>query len=278
MRLVVIIGLLIFLFSCQEEAALELGARDKIPVIEGVWTDNPSDNFVSVAYSRDYYDTLDNERIPDALVQIEDLENGEIIEFRYVGELGQYLPLNQQAAEIGHEYRLRVALEGKEYSATGTTLEAPVLDSITYEFKEERFFADEGYYLTLYGKIPFTENNFYRLKLTRNDTLLNRRSDYFLFDDTFGSSILNNGFELTAFTFEKEDKVKLQMLRLNESSYDYLNQLVNLLFNDGGLFSPPPANPRTNLTVSQGVGEVMGYFMTAPVVTRTIMIQDEAEN
>ncbi|MDN3688474.1 DUF4249 domain-containing protein [Cyclobacterium jeungdonense] len=278
MRLIVILGFAFLFYSCQEEVALELENRDKIPVIEGVWTDNPSENFVSVAYSRDYYDTLDNELIPDALVQIEDLNNGGIVEFRYVGELGHYLPLNQQAAEIGHEYRLRVALEGNEYSATGTTLEAPVLDSITYEFKEERFFADEGYYLTLYGKIPFNENNFYRLKLTRNDTLLNRRSDYFLFDDTFGSSILNNGFELTGFTFEKEDKVKLQMLRLNEGAYDYLNQLVNLLFNDGGLFSPPPANPETNIRVSQGSGEVMGYFMTAPVVTRTIVIREEDAN
>lgn len=278
MRLVVVLGLVFFLYSCQEEVDLELGNRDKIPVIEGVWTDNSSENFVSVAYSRDYYDTIENELIPDALVQIEDLNSGDIVEFRYVGELGQYLPMNQQTAKIGHDYQLRVTLDGKEYSALGTTLEAPVLDSITYEFKEERFFADEGYYLTLYGKIPFNKNNFYRLKLTRNDTLLNRRSDYFLFDDTFGSSILNNGFELTGYTFEKEDRVKLQMLRLNEGAYDYLNQLVNLLFNDGGLFSPPPANPRSNIRVNRGSGEVMGYFMTAPVVTRTVLIQEEGGN
>lgn len=244
MRLVTIFGLLFFLCSCQEEVDLALGDRDKIPVIEAVWTDNPSENFVSISYSRDYYDTLDNEQIPDALVQIEDLNNGDRIEFRYASELAQYVPLNQQAAEIGHKYRLRVALGENEYSATGTTLEPPVLDSITYEFKEERFFAEEGYYLTVYGKIPFIENNFYRLKLTRNDTLLNRRSDYFLFDDTFGSSILNSGFELTGFSFEKDDKVKLQLLRLNESAYDYLNQLVSLLFNDGGLFSPRPPIPR----------------------------------
>jgi hypothetical protein len=274
MRLVAIAGLIIVFASCQEEVEMSLGAVERIPVIEAVWTDDPSENFVSVAYSRDYFDTLENERITDALVEIEDLNSGRMVEFRYVEELGHYLAVNQQAAEIGHEYQLRVLLDAGEFGATGTTLEPPILDSITYAFKEERFFADEGYYLTLYGDIPFPNNNFYRLILTRNDTLLNRRSDYFLFDDTFGSTILNNGFELTGFTFEKDDKVKLQMLRLNRSAYDYLNQMVSLLFNDGGLFSPPPANPISNIS---GTSAVMGYFMTAPVLTETILIQEDEE-
>ncbi|SEJ45542.1 protein of unknown function [Cyclobacterium xiamenense] len=274
MRLLVLAGLLVLFASCQEEVEMPLGALERIPVIEAVWTDDPSVNFVSVAYSRDYFDTRENERIPDALVEIEDLNSGRVVEFRYVEELEHYLAVNQQVAEIGHEYQLRVLLEADAYEATGITLEPPVLDSITYEFKEERFFADEGYYLTLYGDIPFPNNNFYRLILTRNDTILNRRSDYFLFDDTFGSTILNNGFELTGFTFEKDDKVRLQMLRLNRSAYDYLNQMVSLLFNDGGIFSPPPANPTSNI---RGTSAVMGYFMTAPVLTETVFIQEEAE-
>jgi len=48
--------------------------------------------------------------------------------------------------------------------------------------------------------------------------------------------------------------------------------LVNLLFNDGGLFSPPPENPRTNIRVLEGNGEVLGYFMVSPVLTETVVI------
>ncbi|NHE57987.1 DUF4249 family protein [Cyclobacterium plantarum] len=275
MRLVLKISFLMLLLACQEEVNLDLGNVEKTPLIEATWTDDASMNAVTVAYSRDYYDTLPNEVATHAEVSIEDLQTGEIVVFLFDEDLGQYLAENQEAATIGHEYQLHVSLDGKDYLSKGTTLEAPVLDSITYEFKEERFFASEGYYLTLYGKIPFNENNFYRLILSKNDTVLNRRSDYFLFDDTFGSSILNNGFELTAFSFDKEDEVRLQMLRLNEGAYDYLNQVVSLLFSDGGLFSPPPENPQSNISVMQGEGRVLGYFMTAPVLTRTVVIQEE---
>ncbi|SHN29667.1 protein of unknown function [Cyclobacterium lianum] len=275
MKPLVKLTLLIILMSCQEEVSLDLGNTEKIPVIEAVWTDDPVLNEVKVAYSRNYYDTLPNEIAANAEVYVEDLHSGETVPFIFNEDRGKYLPLNAKAAAIGHEYRLYVAMDGNEFISEGTTLEAPVLDSIIYAYEEERFFASEGYYLTLYGKIPFTENNFYRLILSKNDTLLNRRSDYFLFDDTFGSAILNNGFELTAFSFEAGDQVKLRMLRLNESAYSYLNQLVSLLFSDGGLFSPPPENPRSNISSLQGEERVLGYFMTAPVITRTISIPDE---
>lgn len=266
--------MVLLLQACQEEVFLDLENVGKTPVIEAIWTDDAALNGVVVAYSRDYYDTLPNEIAAHAEVDIEDMQTGEIVPFRFEENFGRYLPVNGKAATIGQEYQLNVSLDGKNYVSGGTTLEAPVLDSITYEFKEERFFASEGYYLTLYGKIPFEENNYYRLILTRNDTILNRRSDYFLFDDTFGSSILNNGFELTAFSFKKDDEVKLQMLRLNKPAYDYLNQVVSLLFSDGGLFSPPPENPQSNISLMQGEGRVLGYFMTAPVLTRKVVIQE----
>ncbi|WP_163382226.1 DUF4249 family protein [Cyclobacterium sp. SYSU L10401] len=275
MRLIKILSMVLLLQACQEEVFLDLENVGKTPVIEAIWTDDAALNGVVVAYSRDYYDTLPNEIAAHAEVDIEDMQTGEIVPFRFEEDLGRYLPVNGKAATIGQEYQLNVSLDGKDYVSGGTTLEAPVLDSITYEFKEERFFASEGYYLTLYGKIPFEENNYYRLILTRNDTILNRRSDYFLFDDTFGSSILNNGFELTAFSFKKDDEVKLQMLRLNKPAYDYLNQVVSLLFSDGGLFSPPPENPQSNISLMQGEGRVLGYFMTAPVLTRKVVIQEE---
>lgn len=262
-----------FLFwSCQEEVFLDLGNTEKIPVIEAIWTDNHSSNRVIVSYSRDYYDTLPNEIVSDAEVRIVNETTGENIELRFVESQGYYMAINGRTARIGHDYRLEVRMEDNLYISSGRTLAPPVLDSITYQYEEERIFRRAGYYLTLYGKIPFEDNNYYRLRLTRNDTLLNRRSDYFLFDDSFGTSILNNGFELNAFSFRKNDRVKLDLFRLNRDTFEYLNQMVNLLYNDGGLFSPPPENPRSNIQVAQGTGRVLGYFMTSPVLTKSVMI------
>lgn len=262
--------------ACQEEVRLPLDNTLKTPVIEATWTNNTSANQVKLSYSREYYDTLENEIISDATVRIYDETSGEQIDFRYLENNDQYLPINNKTAILGHNYKLEVMINDMVYTADGHMLEPPILDSITYNFENERPpFRSEGYYLTIYGKIPFEENNYYRLKVSKNDTLLNRRSDYLLFDDTFGTSILNNGFELNTYTFKAEDKVKLELYRMNEGPYDYLNQLIGLLFNDGGLFSPPPENPKSNIVVERGTGQVLGYFMTAPVVVKTVVIEED---
>jgi hypothetical protein len=65
----------------------------------------------------------------------------------------------------------------------------------------------------------------------------------------------------------------LELFRLKRDAYDYLNQLVNLLFSDGGLFSPPPQNPTTNIRVISGNPEVLGYFAVTPVLSRSLLIQ-----
>src|SRR5690606_13765480 len=139
-------------------------------------------------------------------------------------------------------------------------------------FEEERLLRDEGYYIKVFGKIPFDENNNYRIRVIENDTLKNQREDYLLFDDTFGTQFFEKGLEL-GYAFEENDKVRLELFRLNRDAFDYLNQLVNLLFNDGGLFSPPPQNPDTNIRVTQGSSEVLGYFAVTPVLSRTVVIQ-----
>ncbi|WP_373398065.1 hypothetical protein V8V91_26950 [Algoriphagus halophilus] len=40
------------------------------------------------------------------------------------------------------------------------------------------------------------------------------------------------------YPFEEGDRVRLELFRMNKDTYDYFTQLVGLLFNDGGLFSP----------------------------------------
>ena len=268
----IIIGL-ISLLSCQEEVQLDLGNVSKKPVIEAVWTNEVTENYVKISYTRDYFDTLANELVENASVSIIDNASGTLVDFMFEDELGYYTPLHGQTAIPGHSYTLKVIVDENEYTSEGLTQEPPILDSITYVFEEESFFSDEGYYLTVYGKIPFEEGNFYRLLLTKNDTLLNGRDDYFLFDDTFGTNVLDNGFKLNGFAFEENDKVKLQLIRLNENAYDYLNQFVSLLFNDGGLFSPPPENPESNIQAINGEDQVLGYFMTGSIISKTIKIE-----
>ena len=271
--LVLCIGLLFF--SCQEEVFLDLQTEASMPVIEAVFTDVGTMNFVKISKSRDFYEEGANELITNATVFIQNLNTGLVIPFRYAEQANRYFPLNNVGGRKGDRYRLTVRWEENEYQSEGMLLEPPRLDSIKYEFKDSRLFREEGYYITLYGDIPFKEQNNYRIRIVRNDTLLNNRNDYLLFDDTFGTSVLNNGFELTGFPFRVNDRVRLELFRLNRDAYDYLNQLVSLLFNDGGLFSPPPQNPTSNIRLVKGNIEALGYFKVSPVLIETLVIQSD---
>jgi hypothetical protein len=259
-------------FSCQEEVFLDLGEKDdRIPVVEAYWTDQGSYNEVKISLSKNYYDTLAQELVRDAEVFVEELSTGRNIAFTYISATQSYRPNPSERARIGERYQLQINWRGQVIQSEGLMLAPPTVDSVGISFEKERVFREEGYYLKVYGKIPFEDNNNYRIRVIENDTLKNQREDYLLFDDTFGLTVFEEGLEL-GYAFQKNDRVRLELYRLNKDAYDYISQLVNLLFSDGGLFSPPPQNPETNLKVVQGKTEVLGYFVVSPVLTRTVVI------
>ena len=274
MKRIWVLILPIIFFACQEEVYLPLGEKEQaVPIIEGIWTDNGIYNSVKITLSKDFYDSLDSEVITDAQVVITIPGTEKVIPFRYIGATKSYRPVNpSERAVVGEKYRLFVKWKDIVFRSEGVMLEPPVVDSVTWSFQEERLFREEGYYIKVYGKVPFKQDNNYRIRVIENDTLKNQRDDYLLFDDTFGLKFFEQGLEL-GYAFKENDRVRLELFRLNRDAFDYFNQLVNLLFSDGGLFSPPPQNPETNIQVIQGESEVLGYFMVSPVLARTVVIQ-----
>jgi hypothetical protein len=265
-----------FLFcSCQEEVFLPLDENESgTPTIEALWTDQGIYNEVKITLANTYYDSLDYRVVKDAVVVIREKSSGKTIPFQYIDGTKSYRTNPAERARPGETYELTVTWRGNVFQSSGLMLEAPIVDSVTWKFEEERFFREEGYYIKVYGKAPFLENNNYRIRVIENDTLKNQREDYLLFDDTFGLDFFQEGLEL-GYAFQEKDRVRLELYRLNRDAFDYLNQLVNLLFNDGGLFSPPPQNPVSNIKVTKGNSEVLGYFVVSPVLSRSVVIQEK---
>jgi len=265
-------------WSCQEEVTLSLSEKEElVPTIEAYWTDQPSFNQVKLTLSRDYYDSMDVPVIRDAKVSVTVASTGRVIPFVFLGGVNVYRPLDsQERARVGETYHLNIVWNENEYRSSGHMLAPPQVDSVTWNYEERRVFRDEGYYIKVYGKIPFEKDNYYRIRVIENDTLKNQRDDYLLFDDTFGLEFFEKGLEL-GYAFGENDKVRLELYRLNRNAFDYLNQMVNLLYNDGGLFSPPPQNPTTNIRVVNGSPEVLGYFVVSPVLTRTVSIKSKSD-
>ena len=274
MKKIFLIFISALFFSCQEEVFLPLGEKDQlVPTIEGIWTDNGIYNSVRITLSKNYYDSTDTQVITDAEVVITIPGTEKVIPFRYFGATKTYRPVNPlERAVIGENYQLFVKWKDVVFRSEGVMLEPPLIDSVRWNFQEKRLLREEGYYIKVYGRVPFKQDNNYRIRVIENDTLKNQRDDYLLFDDTFGLKFFEQGLEL-GYAFKENDRVRLELYRLNRDAYTYLNQLVNLLFSDGGLFSPPPQNPETNIKVVQGNSEVLGYFMVSPVLARTVVIQ-----
>ncbi|MBN3584672.1 DUF4249 family protein [Algoriphagus aestuarii] len=276
MRRFTVILIACFCWSCQEEVELPLATLDEvIPVIEATWTDVSFFNEVKITLAENYFDTTDVDIISDAEVSIKALNSGEIIRFAFNTNTQSFKSLKEaETAKVGEIYEVTVKWEDNVFTSTGEMLMPPTVDSLTYQYQEKRLFRDKGYYIKVYGKIPFEDNNYYRIKVIENDTLKNDRDDYLLFDDTFGLTFFEEGLELN-YSFDDGDKVRLELFRMNKSAYDYLAQLVGLLYNDGGLFSPPPQNPETNFEVVAGDSEVLGFFLVSPVLTETVFIKEE---
>ena len=278
MRRICILLVAITSFSCQEEVELPLGSVDSlVPVVEAIWSDRPFYNEVKLTLAQDYFDTTETKVIKDADVYILNSTTKEEIPFKFDPQSKSYRSIVQgKVAEIGESYQLYVGWNENQFISEGIMLAPPVVDSLTYQYEEERLFRDEGYYIKVYGKIPFEENNYYRIRVIENDTLKNDRDDYLLFDDSFGLAFFENGLELN-YDFEEGDEVRLELYRLNKGPYNYFTQLVNLLYNDGGLFSPPPQNPDTNIKVISGDSDVLGYFSVTPILTASVQIEKEEE-
>lgn len=268
-----IIIITILFSSCLEEVRPVLQTVPSQTVIEGIWTDNRSLNEVIISLSRDYYDSTGYKSVESAEVYIIDEDRQRRIDFQFVSSSLKYLPETNIVPREGRVYSLHVKLGSEHYVSSGTLLEAPEIDSLTYSYKEGNLIRDEGYYIKVHGKIPFEENNYYRVKVVRNDTLLNRRGDYLLFDDTFGKGAIEDGFDIDNIVFKKGDVARVSLYRLNKDAYDYLKSLQGFLFNDGGLFSPLPENPPSNIQLLEGENAALGYFMVGPVVTETITIE-----
>lgn len=268
--ILVILGL----FSCQEEVDLPLATIDtRIAIIEGVWTNDPYYNEVKVSLTKDYLDTTENVVIKNANVFIKTSDGSTIFPFVYNVESESYRTKRTNAVgKIGESYELHVQWDEYEFRSKGILLALPIVDSLTYKYEEQRLFRDEGYYIKVFGSIPFEEDNYYRIRVIENDTLMDSQNDYLLFDDTFGLKFFEEGLEL-GYRFDEGDTVRLELYRLNQKVYNYFVQMVNLFYSDGGLFSPPPQNPDTNIEIMKGSEEVLGYFSVMPVLSKTVIIE-----
>jgi hypothetical protein len=186
---------------------------------------------------------------------------------------GYYLAPSSFVGVVGRTYTLTVVADGETYEAEDYLNAVTAIDSleygINYDEREDPKEKGKFYEVLMYAKEPQDTKDFYLFKFFRNDslTVYNPSDIYFSDDKALGEEI--NGVQAPIY-YELGDSARVEMYSISRKGFVFYNDLFNLINNDGGMFSPPPANCRTNL--SNGA---LGFFQVGAVNILGIRIEED---
>ncbi|OJJ22855.1 hypothetical protein BKI52_00455 [marine bacterium AO1-C] len=252
--------------SCTKVIDVDLNEANPQIVIEGEVSDQPETYWVKVSRTGNYIGREETPKVSGAVVTITDNNQTYTLQ-ENPNEPGTY-ETSAFVGVPGTTYFLKVVVEGKEYTSQ-STMPSELLD---FELRQTAYFAgdvtkDPGYYLQLFTTDPPNEDNYYQWRFTINDTIKNKPDDIAVASDEWIQEQIN-GFQ-APYTFQAEDRVKFAMLAIPKETYEFYDALATLLFNDGGMFDPPPANPPGN--INGGIG----IFSAVSIKSKDIVIVEK---
>ncbi len=280
-NIIILISITILFTSCEKtinlEETIHLYLEQSKPkiVIEGQVTNHDGYQYVRVSRTAGFYDDGTTPRVTNANVSVKDDLGNEFL-FSHNPEnqndsVGYYLPNTPFTGDVGRTYLLTVEVDGEIYTAQDKLFSVSGIDSLSYRINEDEMEEPEDgnkfYEVLLYATEPQDEVNYYLFKFFRNDSLkvYSDTDIYFADDKVLGEAIDGLGSPIY---FEPSDKARIEMYSISRDGYNYYTDLQALLNNDGGLFSQPPSNSRTNL--SNGA---LGFFQASDVDVQTIIIE-----
>ena len=268
----ILLFLLLSFSSCEQVIDLPLRGKDSPAlIVQAELVDVKGYSFVELSKTLDFYDPSEQPKASGAIVSMTD-QNGNTMNFLESSErLGFYFPQDSEyKGVVGNTYNLSIEYEGEIFTAESKIYRTTNIDSVQIRFTPGTRFQDEGYYLYFYAKEPQDTKDYYFWRNYRNDTLIYDDVGDLIFanDEGIGENI--DGLQFP-FIYEAGDTVRLEQYSLTKEAYDYYNDLTSVVFNDGGLFSPPPVNPRTNIKGTN----VLGIFMTSSMVSLTTFVPEE---
>lgn len=277
-NLTILILLVVILAGCDEPITLDLNQTPSKLVIEGQVTDVPGLQFVRVTRSLDFYQSGNAQRVSDALVTIKD-DTGEQVQFVHnpggkEDSVGYYLPVGGFVGTIGRTYTMNVELDASTFTASDKLVRVTKFDSISYRPNEflDRDKPSDGKFeeLLMYAKEPQDTEDNYLFKFYRNDSLIyTNPGDVYIFND-YGIGERIDGVASPVY-YAPGDTARVEMYSISRDGYLFYNDLSSILNSDGGMFSPPPANPRSNIS-----GGALGFFqVSARANSATLILKEE---
>ena len=260
------------LAGCEDVVDVNLDEGPSQLAVDGWVTDGSGPHEVVLSKTAAYFNNAPTPRVSGATVILSDNEGN--VEQLTEAAPGRYVTRTLRG-KIGNHYVLDIRAEGEQYRAETDIRRVPDIDSLEQVFKEKSAFYDEGYYVRYYGPEFPGRGDYYRFKVYRNDTLLNKPADLFVSSDEFVEGSYITGIEMHEKPFRVGDKIRVETCTITPDHYFFLNELV-IQTNNGGLFANPPANLRTNIVNVNPAStrQAVGYFGGMAVRAKEIVIRD----
>lgn len=173
---------------------------------------------------------------------------------------------------IGHTYHLVVKIDTQLYEAYSTMLDLPNIDSISFKkivVKEED--GTMGWVPIVYFTDPPDQENYYLFDIGGYSIgwwTISILSDEFLTNSEKGVCIDDgfhpNWWSVNYPTSSDSGQMTVSIQSINELTYEYYKSLIDQFNNDGGVYSPTPASPISNISNNS-----LGYFRASKEIRIT---------
>jgi hypothetical protein len=281
------------LFSCEDEIDQELEEADPKIVVDA-WLNNlDEEQIIRLTYSQPLTNTDQPLTIDDAEIII---TNGDLsINTQAIGD-GQYKLEDHDFGPVGTEYTLSISLpNGNRYQSTTQMEDAPVIDSIVSEFREDEIFGPDGYYAQFFARDLPGLGNTYWIKTYKNGMFLNDPFEINIaYDAAFDAGGMIDNFVfitpirelinpiLTDEQIEDEiapyaigDHIRVEIHSISNAAFDFMTVARDQLQNgNNGIFASPIANTVGNVEALDTDEVVLGIFNVAKVNSMEITVEE----
>jgi hypothetical protein len=260
-------------FGCNETIELDLEQTPPRIIVDGLITNENTAHYVKLSQSVDFYHKGKVPAVSGAEVTVSDNE-GNVYHFLESETTAGYYAASFEG-KIGNSYSLEVELpSGEKLSAEDQmvpVMQVDRLDWIVDEDEKENP-REEGFYyrIRIFGEEPAATKDYYLFKFFRNDSIQNfdSKTGVFFADDNLVGGYLD-GLESPEH-YKKGDEGRFEIYRISRDAFLFYNDLNNILNGDGGMSSPSPTNPRSNIRSSEGPG--LGLFQVSAVNKTSIKV------
>jgi len=266
------------IWSCDEPYIIETDQQDSQIIVEALLTNEFKQHFVKISETTDFYSSGQTPRVSEATVLVTDDRGNSFTYAEDQENPGRYLSETPYQGEVGVTYSLMIVINGQTISSSETMLRVTTIDSLTYNIDEEekKYLEDHAdnvinkgryYEVLLYTKEPQDTQDYYLFKFYRNGEILNYDGEDIYYAD---DEVIQENIDGIVFNdwYSKDEVAGIEMYSLSRNAFLFYADLEITLNNDGGLFSPLPTNPRTNL-----VGNALGLFQVSAIASDEITIE-----